>query len=277
MDGGSIWSIVLTGLTLVVALGLAYRPLGDHIARIYTGERDLAVERGTYRLIGVDARSAQTWQAYLRSVLLFSFVSVVFVYALMRLQPLLPFALGLEAPSEALSFNTAVSFVTNTNWQSYSGETTLGYTVQFAALTVQNFVSAAVGIAIAMALVRGFAYRRSGVIGNFWVDLVRGTYRLLLPFSIVAALVLLAGGVIQKPQRLHGCHDPGRGGAGDPGWAGGIPGGHQAARDQRRRLLQRQLRPSVREPDAVDQPLRDLPDAGHPVLAAPRLRPHRGR
>ncbi|MEV9210963.1 potassium-transporting ATPase subunit KdpA, partial [Klebsiella quasipneumoniae] len=93
------------------------------------------------------------------------------VYALMRLQAVLPFALGLEAPGEALSFNTAVSFVTNTNWQSYAGESTLGYTVQFAALTVQNFVSAAVGIAIAVALVRGFAYRRSAVIGNFWVDL----------------------------------------------------------------------------------------------------------
>ncbi|MEV7873391.1 potassium-transporting ATPase subunit KdpA [Microbacterium sp. NPDC089188] len=224
MDGGSIWSIVLTGLTLVVALGLAYRPLGDHIARIYTGERDLAVERGTYRLIGVDARSAQTWQAYLRSVLLFSFVSVVFVYALMRLQPLLPFALGLEAPSEALSFNTAVSFVTNTNWQSYSGETTLGYTVQFAALTVQNFVSAAVGIAIAMALVRGFAYRRSGVIGNFWVDLVRGTYRLLLPFSIVAALVLLAGGVIQN---LNGFTDA----TTLAGAAQAIPGGPVASQE----------------------------------------------
>ncbi|MDU0366757.1 potassium-transporting ATPase subunit KdpA [Microbacterium sp. KSW4-17] len=224
MDGGSIWSIVLTGLTLVVALGLAYRPLGDHIARIYTGERDLAVERGTYRLIGVDARSAQTWQAYLRSVLLFSFVSVVFVYALMRLQPLLPFALGLEAPSEALSFNTAVSFVTNTNWQSYSGETTLGYTVQFAALTVQNFVSAAVGIAIAIALVRGFAYRRSGVIGNFWVDLVRGTYRLLLPFSIVAALVLLAGGVIQN---LNGFTDA----TTLAGAAQSIPGGPVASQE----------------------------------------------
>ncbi|SDO36702.1 K+-transporting ATPase ATPase A chain [Microbacterium sp. ru370.1] len=198
MDAAQIWSIVLTSLTLIVALGLAYRPLGDYVARIYTGERDLAVERGTYRLIGVDARSAQTWQAYLRSVLLFSFVSVLFVYALMRLQAVLPFALGLEAPGEALSFNTAVSFVTNTNWQSYSGETTLGYTVQFAALTVQNFVSAAVGVAVAIALVRGFAYRRSGVIGNFWVDLVRGTFRLLLPFSIVAALVLLAGGVIQN-------------------------------------------------------------------------------
>lgn len=198
MDAGMIWSIVLTSLTLIVALGLAYRPLGDYIARIYTGGRDLAVERGTYRLIGVDPRGAQTWQAYLRSVLLFSAAGVVFVYALMRLQPLLPFSLGLESPGEALSFNTAVSFVTNTNWQSYSGETTLGYTVQFAALTVQNFVSAAVGIAIAVALVRGFAYRRSGVIGNFWVDLVRGTYRLLLPFSIVAAVVLLAGGVIQN-------------------------------------------------------------------------------
>jgi K+-transporting ATPase ATPase A chain len=198
MDAGMIWSIVLTSLTLIVALGLAYRPLGDHIARIYTGERDLAVERGTYRLIGVDARSAQTWQAYLRSVLLFSFVGVVIVYAIMRLQTVLPFALGLEAPGEALSFNTAVSFVTNTNWQAYSGETTLGYTVQFAALTVQNFVSAAVGIAVAVALVRGFAYRRSGVIGNFWVDLVRGTYRLLLPVAIVAAIVLLAGGVIQN-------------------------------------------------------------------------------
>ncbi|MEV7756684.1 potassium-transporting ATPase subunit KdpA [Microbacterium sp. NPDC089180] len=224
MDGGSIWSIVLTGLTLVVALGLAYRPLGDHIARIYTGERDLAVERGTYRLIGVDARSAQTWQAYLRSVLLFSFVSVVFVYTLMRLQPLLPFALGLEAPGEALSFNTAVSFVTNTNWQSYSGETTLGYTVQFAALTVQNFVSAAVGIAIAIALVRGFAYRRSGVIGNFWVDLVRGTYRLLLPFSIVAALVLLAGGVIQN---LNGFTDA----TTLAGAAQSIPGGPVASQE----------------------------------------------
>ncbi|MFJ4037033.1 potassium-transporting ATPase subunit KdpA [Microbacterium sp. NPDC090007] len=193
-----IWSIVLTSLTLIVALGLTYRPLGDYIARVYTGERDLAVERGTYRVIGVDPRSAQTWQAYLRSVLLFSFVSVVFVYAIMRLQGVLPFSLGLDAPGEALSFNTAVSFVTNTNWQAYSGEATLGYTVQFAALTVQNFVSAAVGIAVAVALVRGFAYRRSGVIGNFWVDLVRGTYRLLLPFSIVAAVVLLAGGVIQN-------------------------------------------------------------------------------
>lgn len=224
MDAGTIWSIVLTSLTLIVALGLAYRPLGDYIARIYTGERDLAVERVTYRLIGVDARSSQTWQAYLRSVLLFSAVGVVLVYAIMRLQPLLPFALGLEAPGEALSFNTAVSFVTNTNWQSYSGETTLGYTVQFAALTVQNFVSAAVGIAIAVALVRGFAYRRSGVIGNFWVDLVRGTTRLLLPLSVAAAVVLLAGGVIQN---LNGFSDA----TTLAGAAQSIPGGPVASQE----------------------------------------------
>jgi K+-transporting ATPase ATPase A chain len=224
MDAGMIWSIVLTSLTLVVALGLAYRPLGDYIARIYTGGRDLAVERGTYRLIGVDPRSAQTWPAYLRSVLLFSAVGVVFVYAIMRLQAVLPFSLGLDSPGEALSFNTAVSFVTNTNWQSYSGETTLGYTVQFAALTVQNFVSAAVGIAVEVALVRGFAYRRSGVIGNFWVDLVRGTYRLLLPFSIVAAVVLLAGGVIQN---LNGFTDA----TTLAGAAQSIPGGPVASQE----------------------------------------------
>ncbi len=224
MDAGTIWSIVLTSLTLIVALGLAYRPLGDYIARIYTGERDLAVERVTYRLIGVDAHSSQTWRAYLRSVLLFSAVGVVLVYAIMRLQPLLPFALGLEAPGEALSFNTAVSFVTNTNWQSYGGESTLGYTVQFAALTVQNFVSAAVGIAVAVALVRGFAYRRSGVIGNFWVDLVRGTTRLLLPVSVVAAVVLLAGGVIQN---LNGFTDA----TTLAGAAQSIPGGPAASQE----------------------------------------------
>lgn len=224
MDAGTTWSIVLTSLTLLVALGLAYRPLGDYIARVYTGERDLAVERGTYRLIGVDPRSAQTWQAYVRSVLLFSAVGIVVVYALLRLQPLLPYSLGLDAPGEALSFNTAVSFVTNTNWQSYGGETTLGYTVQFAALTVQNFVSAAVGIAVAIALVRGFAYRRSGVIGNFWVDLVRGTYRLLLPISVLAALALLAGGVIQN---LNGFTDA----TTLAGAAQSIPGGPVASQE----------------------------------------------
>ena len=184
--------------TLVLVLVLLYRPVGDYLARVYTSPRDLAVERGVYRLIGVDPRAEQTWQAYARGVLLFSLAGVVLVYAMQRIQPLLPYDLGLSAPSEHLSFNTAVSFVTNTNWQSYSPELTLGYTVQAAGLAVQNFVSAAVGMAVAIALVRGLAFRRSGTIGNFWVDLVRGLGRILLPMSIVAAVVLLVGGVVQN-------------------------------------------------------------------------------
>ncbi|MFT4213107.1 MAG: potassium-transporting ATPase subunit KdpA [Microbacterium sp.] len=189
---------LLALLTLVLFLAVAYRPLGDYMARVYTSRRDWRIERGVYRLIGVDSRAEQTWPAYLRGVLMFSFVGVLLVYAFQRLQEWLPYSLGLSAVGEHLAFNTAISFVTNTNWQSYSPETTLGYTVQLLALAVQNFVSAAVGIAVAIALVRGLAYRRSGTIGNFWVDLVRGVLRILLPVSFVAAIVLLAGGVIQN-------------------------------------------------------------------------------
>ncbi|MFJ6678431.1 potassium-transporting ATPase subunit KdpA [Microbacterium sp. NPDC091382] len=189
---------VLTLATLVLILAVAYRPLGDYMAWVYSAPKDAAAERGLYRLIGVDPASGQTWQAYARSVLAFSAIGVLLVFGLQRIQQWLPWSLGLPAPSEALSFNTAVSFVTNTNWQSYSPEVTLGYTVQFAALAVQNFVSAAVGLAVAVALVRGLAFRLSGTIGNFWVDLTRGTFRLLLPLSVIAAIVLLAGGVIQN-------------------------------------------------------------------------------
>ncbi len=198
MDAATIWFGVLQGATLLLALGLTYRPLGDYIARIFSSSRHLAVERGAYRLVGVDPDSAQTWQSYARSVLLFSLVGVLSVYALQRAQAVLPYALGLPAVPEALSFNTAVSFVTNTDWQSYSPELTLGYTVQAAGLVVQNFLSAAVGIAVAIALVRGFAARRTGVLGNFWVDLVRVTLRLLLPVSVVVAVVFIAGGVVQN-------------------------------------------------------------------------------
>jgi K+-transporting ATPase ATPase A chain len=198
MDAATIWFGVLQAATLLLVLALIYRPLGDYIARVYTSSRDLAVERGTYRLIGVDPRAEQTWQAYLRGVLLFSLIGVLLVYALQRAQAVLPYSLGLPAVPEGLSFNTAVSFVTNTNWQSYSPELTMGYTVQLAGLAVQNFVSAAVGIAVAVALVRGFAARRSGTLGNFWVDLVRGLVRLLLPLAIVAAIVLIVGGVVQN-------------------------------------------------------------------------------
>ncbi|MEA5153727.1 potassium-transporting ATPase subunit KdpA [Raineyella sp.] len=193
------WPIAVGALlAVVIVLAVAYRPLGDHMARVYSSPRDLGVERALYRFIGVDPRSEQTWRAYLRGVLAFSLVGTLMVYLLQRVQPWLPYALGLPAPDPLLSMNTAVSFVTNTNWQSYAPETTLGYTVQLAGLAVQNFVSAAVGMGVAVALVRGFAARERSTIGNLWVDLVRGCLRILLPIALVGAVVLLAGGVVQN-------------------------------------------------------------------------------
>ncbi|WP_375399411.1 potassium-transporting ATPase subunit KdpA [uncultured Amnibacterium sp.] len=184
--------------TLALLLALCYRPLGAYMARTFTSDRDLAIERGFYRLVGVQSGSSQSWRNYLRGVLAFSVLGVLVLYALQRLQAVLPGSLGLPAIPEGLAFNTAVSFVTNTNWQSYSPELTMGYTVQFAGLVVQNFASAAVGLAVAIALVRGLAARRSTTIGNFWVDLTRGVLRILLPFSVVAAIVLIIGGVVQN-------------------------------------------------------------------------------
>lgn len=198
MSADTVGAGILQLATVVLLLALLYRPLGDGIAHVYTSTTDWRVERGMYRLVGVAPESEQTWQAYARSVLAFSAVGVVFVYALQRFQAVLPYSLGLPAVPEGLAFNTAVSFVTNTNWQSYSPELTLGYTVQLAGLAVQNFVSAAVGIAVAVALVRGFARSGSATIGNFWVDLTRGVTRLLLPLSVVAAVALLVAGVVQN-------------------------------------------------------------------------------
>jgi K+-transporting ATPase ATPase A chain len=192
------WLGILQALTLVLILVVLHRPLGDYIARIFTTRKDLKVERGFYRLIGVDSQSEQTWRAYLRSVLAFSLIGLLLLYAMQRAQAILPYSLGFPAIPEGLSFNTAASFVANTNWQSYSPDVTMGYSVQLGGLVVQNFVSGAVGLAVAIALIRGFAMRRSGTIGNFWVDLTRGTLRLLLPLSFIAAIALIIGGVIQN-------------------------------------------------------------------------------
>ncbi|MBD8540630.1 potassium-transporting ATPase subunit KdpA [Frigoribacterium sp. CFBP 8751] len=189
---------ILQILTVVVILVVLYRPVGDYMATMFTTTKDLRVERGFYRLIGVDSASGQTWQAYLRGVLAFSLVGVLLVYALQRLQGVLPYSLGFPAVPEGLSFNTAASFVTNTNWQSYSPDVTLGYAVQLGGLAVQNFVSAAVGIVVAVALIRGLARVKTGTLGNFWVDLTRTLVRLLLPLAAVAAVVLIAGGVVQN-------------------------------------------------------------------------------
>ena len=193
-----VFFAILQVASLVLILSLLYRPVGDYMAHIYTSRKDLKVERGFYRVIGVDSSVEQTWQSYLRGVLAFSVVGLLFVYLLQRFQAVLPYSLGLPAVPEGLSFNTAASFVANTNWQSYSPDLTMGYTVQIAGLAVQNFVSAAVGIAIAIALVRGFTRRESATIGNFWVDLTRGILRLLLPVAVLGAVVLIASGVIQN-------------------------------------------------------------------------------
>ena len=192
------WAGALQAATLALILIVAHRPVGDYLARTFTSARDWRIERGVYRLLGVDPTAEQSWQAYLRGVLLFSLVGLLFVYALQRAQAVLPGALGLPAVPPDLAFNTAASFLGNTNWQSYAPEATVGYLVQLTGLAVQNFLSAAVGIAVAIALVRGFARVNTGTIGNVWVDLSRTLIRVLIPGATVAAIVLLAGGVIQN-------------------------------------------------------------------------------
>ncbi|MEV0950920.1 potassium-transporting ATPase subunit KdpA [Promicromonospora sp. NPDC050249] len=186
-------------LVLLAALAAVHAPLGAYMARTYTSPRHLRIERLWYRAVRVDPDAEQRWTTYLMSLLGFSLVSVLFLYGMLRLQEHLPWSLGLAGFDPAGAWNTAVSFTTNTNWQWYSGEAAAGHLVQMAGLAVQNFVSAAVGMAVAIALVRGFA--RSGTdarIGNFWSDLTRGVTRILLPLSVLAALVLMGAGVIQN-------------------------------------------------------------------------------
>ena len=193
-------------LTLAVALGLGW-PLGVYMSRVWNGERTWLdpvfkpVERLVYAGCGVDATKSQTWFSYAAALLAFNAVGFVLVYTIIRLQGVLPLnGQGFPGVSEHLAFNTAVSFVTNTNWQSYGGESTMSHFSQMAALTVQNFVSAATGATIAAALARGFVAHRGEGVGNFWADLVRTALYVLLPCSIVLALVLVALGVPQTLQ-----------------------------------------------------------------------------
>ena len=198
----SAWlQVAMQVAVVVVVLAAVHRPLGDHLARTFTSAPHLRVERWLYRLIRVDPDADQRWTAYLGSVLAFSAVSVLGLYALLRLQQHLPLALGRPPMPAAQAWNTAVSFATNTSWQSYAGETALGHLAQMAGIAVQAFLSAAVGLAVAVALVRGLVARETDRVGNFWSDLVRGLVRVLLPLSLVGAVLLLAGGVVQN---LHG-------------------------------------------------------------------------
>jgi potassium-transporting ATPase potassium-binding subunit len=199
----------LTVLALIVGLGLAWRFLGPYMADVYEGKSQFLAwaEGPIYRALGVDPKSEQTWKRYAVSTVVFAAVCVLAVYAIERLQGSLPLnPQHFTGVSPFLALNTAVSFMTNTNWQNYAGESTMSYFTQMAALTVQQFISAAVGIQIAIVLVRGFVRRESPTIGNFWVDLVRGTLYILMPISIVFAIILVSQGTIQtlgSPAHIH--------------------------------------------------------------------------
>jgi potassium-transporting ATPase potassium-binding subunit len=188
---------------LFAALAACYIPLGNYIARVFTSEKDWAVERGFYKLIGIDRTADQKWSTYLRSMLAFSFVSVLFLYGIQRLQHFLPYDQGFPGVTPDLAWNTADSFVTNTNWQNYAGEATMGYVTQMSGLVVQQFMSAAVGIVVAIAMIRGFVRSRTDKLGNFWVDVTRCVIRLLIPLSIVGGLILIAGGSIENFNAYH--------------------------------------------------------------------------
>lgn len=203
---GSDWVQIIV---LVIALGISIPILGGYMAKVFgdegraPGDRFfLPIERQLYRVFGVDAEAEQRWTGYAFAVLAFSVVGVILLYAIQRLQTVLPLnPTHVPKVGEALSFNTAVSFVTNTNWQSYSPESTVSHFTQMIGLTVQNFVSPAVGLAVMVALMRGLARRRSDTVGNFWVDLTRSLTRILIPAAFVVAVVYLAFGTVQN---LHG-------------------------------------------------------------------------
>ncbi len=188
---------------LVAALAVCYVPIGNYMAHIFTTDKDWRVERGLYKLVGINPANDQKWSSYLRSMLAFSAVSVLFLYGIERLQHFLLLSEGMKNVPPALAWNTAASFVTNTNWQNYSGESTMGYLTQMSGLAVQNFLSAAVGIVVAIAMVRGFMRAKTDKLGNFWVDTTRITVRYLIPLAVVGGIVLMAAGVIDNFTSAH--------------------------------------------------------------------------
>ena len=188
---------------LVVALGACYVPLGNYIARVFSAKEHWRVERGIYKLCGIDPEADMRWSVYVRSILAFSLVAVLFLYLIERTQHWLFLSVGMANVTPDTAWNTAVSFTTNTNWQNYSGESTMSYLTQMGGLAVQNFLSAAVGMAVAIAMIRGFVRSRTDKLGNFWVDLTRGTVRILLPLAVIGAISLIAGGLIQNFADYH--------------------------------------------------------------------------
>jgi K+-transporting ATPase ATPase A chain len=196
---GWIQILIFCGIVILLV-----KPLGAYMTRVFNGERTLLsplfapVERGLYRLSGTSEKEEQHWTSYVFAMLLFNLAGFAILYALQRFQGFLPFnPAGMTAVGPELSFNTATSFVSNTNWQNYGGESTMSYLVQMAGLTVQNFASAATGMAIAVALIRGFARASGKSIGNFWVDMTRATLYILLPLCIVLTIAYVYLGVPQ--------------------------------------------------------------------------------
>ena len=298
---------VMVALYLAVLIALAY-PLAIYMARI-ADARPMrgpvgGFERLLYRAAAVDPAHDMPWTQYAVAVLLFNALGALVVYGVQRLQVWLPLnPQGFANVSADSAFDTAVSFVTNTNWQGYSGESTMSYATQMAALAVQNFFSAATGIAVAFALIRGFARGSAQGVGNFWVDMTRGTLYLLLPLSFGLALLFMGQGVIQNfdsykdastlesltyaNPKLDAAGAAAQGCAGQsdhrdrddanpdaPDGTGCLARGDQDAGHQRGRLLQRQFGAPVRESDAVDQFRADGRDAADPGGAVLRVRSH---
>ncbi|MFE6176586.1 potassium-transporting ATPase subunit KdpA [Streptomyces sp. NPDC056464] len=230
---GPVLAGVLQLLALITALALAYIPLGNYMAKVYTSDKHWRVEKWIYKGIGANPNTEMRWTAYLRGVLAFSAVGVLFLYLLQRIQGVLPGSLGFSAIDPDQAFNTAASFVSNTNWQSYYGEQAMGHVVQTVGLAVQNFVSAAVGIAVAVALVRGFSRSRTGELGNFWADLVRGTVRILVPIAVIGAIILVACGAIQNFSGIHevGQFFNGHSVGGQQQWNGGAVASQEAIKE----------------------------------------------
>jgi potassium-transporting ATPase potassium-binding subunit len=196
---GWIQILVFFGLLLLLV-----KPLGGYMAKVFAGDRTILspvlkkVELGIYRLAGIEQEKEMNWKVYSLAVLIFSMVGIIFLFILQRVQNILPLnPSGFSPVAPDLALNTAVSFVTNTNWQNYGGETTMSFLTQMAGLTVQNFLSAAAGIAVLMAFIRGFVRHQTDKLGNFWVDMTRGILYLLLPLSILLALALTATGSVQ--------------------------------------------------------------------------------
>ena len=287
--------MIQIGLYFIVLLALV-KPLGSYMAKVYQGETFWAsrilgpVERLFYRMFGIRPEDEMSWKTYAGAAIVFKIGCFFLLYLILRLQGILPLnPQGFAGVSPDLAFNTAVSFITNTNWQAYGGESTMSYLTQMTGLTVQNFVSAAQGMAILVALIRGFTRRTTKTIGNYWVDMTRSILYILLPLSLIMAVVLVSQGVVQNfspyknvpllqtitydNPKLDADGKPVTGADGKPVtepakaseqtlavWACSLSDRDQAARHQRRRLLQCQLSPSIREPDPVFQSSRNAGD-----------------